>query len=418
MKLITKKIDPHGEGFIKLIPQEPEDMWHAYNLIVKGDVLEATTFRKVMKVTSTGSTSSDKVKMNMYLLVEVIIHLLIIFQHLFSIFCDIIHTNSSHIIHKIHILFIFTYLIFIIEWITFIKTLFYTQKILFDAKSSTIRISGRNRTECAEIKIDARHTIELDLNRAFSIHKKYWDPIALERVRDACDPSKTADVAAVVMEPGLAHICLITETMTIVKSKIEKTIPKKRKDFGIQSGHDKALETFFGMVRDGLLKSIDFNVVKCVILASSGFIKDSFYDFMFKKSLDTNKVLIENKSKFLLIHSSSGHMISLREILDDPAAQAKIADSKAAGEAKVLQEFFDVMKENPDRAVYGVRHVEVAHEQGAIKELLLLDALFRSPDIELRKKYVAFVESVKRSGAKVFIFSSLHPSGQRKYTQE
>lgn len=96
MKLITKKIDPHGEGFIKLIPQEPEDMWHAYNLIVKGDVLEATTFRKVMKVTSTGSTSSDKVKMNMYLLVEVIIHLLIIFQHLFSIFM-ILFTPTLHI---------------------------------------------------------------------------------------------------------------------------------------------------------------------------------------------------------------------------------------------------------------------------------------------------------------------------------
>lgn len=71
MKLITKKIDPHGEGFIKLIPQEPEDMWHAYNLIVKGDVLEATTFRKVMKVTNTGSTSSDKVKLKLFLLVEV-----------------------------------------------------------------------------------------------------------------------------------------------------------------------------------------------------------------------------------------------------------------------------------------------------------------------------------------------------------
>lgn len=72
MKLITKKIDPHGVGFVKLLPQESEDMWHAFNLIVKGDILEATTFRKVMKVTSTGSTSSEKVKLTLHILVEVI----------------------------------------------------------------------------------------------------------------------------------------------------------------------------------------------------------------------------------------------------------------------------------------------------------------------------------------------------------
>lgn len=284
---------------------------------------------------------------------------------------------------------------------------------MFDAKSSTIRISGRNRTNCAEVKIDARHTIELDLNRAFTIHKEHWDSVSLNRIRDACDPAKAAELAAVVMEPGLAHICLITESMTIVKAKVEKTIPKKRREFGTHSGHDKALESFFGMVRDAMLRSIDFNVVKCVILASSGFIKDSFYDFVFKKAASVDKLLIENKSKFLLIHSSSGHMISLREILDDPAAQAKIADSKAAGEARVLQEFYDVMKDNPDKAVYGVRHVEAAHEQGAIKSLLLLDALFRSPDIELRKKYVSLVESVNAAGGSVYIFSSLHQSGQR-----
>lgn len=263
------------------------------------------------------------------------------------------------------------------------------------------------------MKIDARHTIELDLNRAFTIHKEHWDSVSLNRIRDACDPAKAAELAAVVMEPGLAHICLITESMTIVKAKVEKTIPKKRREFGTHSGHDKALESFFGMVRDAMLRSIDFNVVKCVILASSGFIKDSFYDFVFKKAASVDKLLIENKSKFLLIHSSSGHMISLREILDDPAAQAKIADSKAAGEARVLQEFYDVMKDNPDKAVYGVRHVEAAHEQGAIKSLLLLDALFRSPDIELRKKYVSLVESVNAAGGSVYIFSSLHQSGQR-----
>ena len=43
--------------------------------------------------------------------------------------------------------------------------------------------------------------------------------------------------------------------------------------------------------------------------------------------LDT-KVLLENKSKFLLVHSSSGHKQVLKEILSDPAVASRLADTK------------------------------------------------------------------------------------------
>ncbi|VDK31112.1 unnamed protein product, partial [Anisakis simplex] len=43
-----------------------------------------------------------------------------------------------------------------------------------------------------------------------------------------------ADVAAVVMHEGLAHVCLLTASMTIVRAKIDMQIPRKRKGL---SGH-------------------------------------------------------------------------------------------------------------------------------------------------------------------------------------
>ena len=46
---------------------------------------------------------------------------------------------------------------------------------------------------------------------------------------EACDPTKTADLAAVVMQPGIAHICLITNSMTLVKARIRTNIPRKRR---------------------------------------------------------------------------------------------------------------------------------------------------------------------------------------------
>ena len=53
----------------------------------------------------------------------------------------------------------------------------------------------------------------------------------------ACDPTQKADLLAVVMEEGLCNICLVTSAMTIVRSRIETNIPRKRK--GACSRRDK-----------------------------------------------------------------------------------------------------------------------------------------------------------------------------------
>ncbi len=48
----------------------------------------------------------------------------------------------------------------------------------------------------------AYHTIDLEMNRNFTLFKPEWDIIALERVNEACDVTKHADVAAVVLQEG------------------------------------------------------------------------------------------------------------------------------------------------------------------------------------------------------------------------
>ena len=45
MQLLAKRIDVHGVGSVTLLPKETEDMWHVYNLVAEGDLLEASTYR-------------------------------------------------------------------------------------------------------------------------------------------------------------------------------------------------------------------------------------------------------------------------------------------------------------------------------------------------------------------------------------
>lgn len=65
-----------------------------------------------------------------------------------------------------------------------------------------------------------------------------WDSIAVEMLKDAVDESgkRRAEAVAVVMQEGLAHICFIGQFQTILKQKVEMSVPRKRQGGG---DHDK-----------------------------------------------------------------------------------------------------------------------------------------------------------------------------------
>jgi protein pelota len=232
MKQLSLSVDKDGSGTIKLQADESEDMWHVYNILLPGDLLRASTVRRVVQETQTGST-----------------------------------TKSTHrVMLKIKV-----------------------EDIFFDTQQTCLRVNGKCVEENSFVKMGAYHTIDLEQNQPFTITKLEWDSISLNRIKTACDVTKRADIAAVVMEDGIAHICLVTENMTLIRLKIESNIPRKRyKKFNFRRGtstdHDKGLirftiinERFFDLIVDGISRHVDFNVVKVLIIASPGFLKDSFY---------------------------------------------------------------------------------------------------------------------------------------------
>lgn len=52
--------------------------------------------------------------------------------------------------------------------------------------------------------------------------------MAMELVREACDPAKKADVWAVVMQEGLANLAVLTGARTVLRQRVEVAVPKKR----------------------------------------------------------------------------------------------------------------------------------------------------------------------------------------------
>lgn len=355
MKLVRKELEKDGAGRVTLVPEEPEDMWHTYNLVQVGDSLRASTIRKVQTESATGSVGSSRVRTTLTLRV---------------------------------------------------------QALDFDAQACQLRVRGTNAQENAYVKLGAHHTIELEPQRPFTLAKARWDSVVLERVEQACEPARGADVAAVVLHAGLAHVCLVTPSMTLARAKVEVSIPRKRRGHCAQ--HERALERFYEQVVQALLRHVHFDVVKCVLVAGPGFVREQFCDYMFQQAVKTDhKVLLENRAKFLQVHASSGHKYALKEVLCDPAVASRLSDTKAAGEVKALDDFYKMLQHEPDRACYGLKQVERANEALAIDTLLISDQLFRHQDVATRSRYVRLVDSVKENAGTVRIFSSLHVSGEQ-----
>ncbi|TDZ18791.1 Protein pelota-like protein [Colletotrichum sidae] len=360
MKLVpTKRGQEIDEDAVTLLPEDSEDMWHAYNLIQAEDLIEAHAVRKVIKETETGSKSSERV-----------------------------HT-------------------------------FLTIKVtgtFFDPLVGQLQVSGIVKSENAYVSLGQYHTLDLEISRPFTLSKPSgWDSVAKGTLSEALSDDKDGAMAAVVMQEGIANICLISQFRTVVKQRIESPIPKKR---SAATDTSQGIKRFYEKTLTALLRTVNFDQPRPLLLASPGFSAADFRTYIAEQGRDrADKKLMAIAKEAVVIHTNSGHVHSLNEVLKSPEVGAKLKDFKFTKEAKLMDQFFERLRREDGRAWYGVSAVSKAVNEGAVGAgggvLFVNNSLFRSSDIPTRKKYVALVDKVKETGGEVKILSSDHESGQR-----
>jgi protein pelota len=123
------------------------------------------------------------------------------------------------------------------------------------------------------------------------------------------------------------------------------------------------------------------------------------------------KDVLEHKAKFIRVglpgsaSASNLNPHNLLDVLKEPRIAELLADTKAAHEVKLLDQFHACNTNDPDRCTFGLKHVMKAADSCAIKHLLLSDSLFRSTDVKERQMYGQLIGDVKENGGKVMIFA-------------
>jgi protein pelota len=356
MKVLRRQINSKtGGGSVSVEAEVDDDMYHLYNLICLGDQVEATTYRNV--VTERKSGARDRTRVQTRIMIQV-------------------------------------------------------EDVQFDSEDCVLRLKGTNMKENEHLKLGQYHTLTLEEHRPCEIFKEEWDSVFIETLDTLSEPARGADLAVLVMQEGLANLCLVKAALTKYCPKVEKELPKKRQQ-GNQA-YEAAVNKFFGDVYDSVRKHVDFSVVKAVLVGSPGFVKDDFLAYLQARAVrEECAVFLKNKNKFVRAHASSGQKRAVAELLGSPEVAAQVGEAKAVDEVRALQAFHDTLSADPDRACYGSAQVMAANEQLAIADLLITDSMYRARHFAERKKYIQLIESVRANGGRVFQFSSLHCSGEQ-----
>jgi protein pelota len=306
----------------------------------------------------------------------------------------------------------------------------------FDPQAGQLHVSGQIARENRFTKIGQFHTLDLELQRNFTLEKEVegnyggagWDSVARAQLEDAIDPTRGTEAVAVVMQEGLANICFITQYQTVLRQRVEVSVPRKRTGAGRSADHDKGLQRFFGTVLetlmrqlDSLLQGKDASTSFPILLASPGFTAAGFLKYVNETAAAKGDKLLQDLVKrkaFVPVHSSSGHLHSLNEVLKSPEVLVRLKDTKYARETGLMDDFFTLLRKDDGRAWYGPKEVETAVEKGAVGRgggvLLISNALFRSQDLSTRRRWVRLVDRVREvEGGEVRVLSSDHESGKR-----
>lgn len=187
----------------------------------------------------------------------------------------------------------------------------------------SIRLKGKNLTESEHVRLGAYHTLDIGPQQALTIEKEAWDTVDLDRVQMAADPAASADLAVLLITDGLANLSLVGANATVHRARVEVNLPRKKG--AAAAGRDKAVESYYNRVFMTVSRHVDWGVVKCLVIAGPGFVKDQFLQWLMAEAQRReDKPLLASKTKIITAPASTAFQHSLKEVLAVPAIATRI----------------------------------------------------------------------------------------------
>ena len=229
MKIINEN---EKEGFVEVIPETLDDLWHLSHIIEVGDNARCKTTRRIQDY-SEGKTRDDRGV-----------------KRTFTLGVDI-------------------------------------DNISFHLFTGKLRLGGVITSGPDDlIPLGSHHTLDVKLNAPLKITKKRWPGWAIKRLNQAIESSKKLSAIIVVLEDDTATMGLMRQYGIEYYGPVKGNVSGKRI---LDKNRQKNIVQFYEKVVDSITK---FDSIENIIIAGPGFVKNDFFDYLKDKHSDLAKKAI------------------------------------------------------------------------------------------------------------------------------
>lgn len=348
MRVTEKNLN---QGYVKVIPDSQDDLWHLYNVISKGDEAYAFSSRAIKSDTETSRPKSgERVSAFMGLKVE---------------------------------------------------------NVSWDKFLGKLRIHGTILQAPEPIPPGAHHTLTIALNQPVTIVKKMWPKHLLDRLERASENEKPMLIVAIDDE-GFA----VAETKQYgVEIKVEERqkLPGKHE----ADKRDAATKQYFTHVTNSL-RQLWTMQHQPIVIVGAGFVKNDFVRFITDEAADIHKSVVDVKSvnnggtAGVYEALRSGVLLkaaSRLRVVEETEVMEEVMKRLGKGEGKIAYGLTDVEKAVNLGAVEKLVVTDSLLRDAEDDQRLRVEGLMR--EVEHRNGCVTVVSTEHEAGSKLIALGGM-----------
>ncbi|MFX1491248.1 MAG: mRNA surveillance protein pelota [Promethearchaeota archaeon] len=346
MKIVTKKLKA---GLVVVIPEDMDDLWHLYNVILPGDQVAARTVRRVRRDLGDTARPDKGERRRMFIRLTV-------------------------------------------------------EEVALHKYSNRLRVKGQILEGPQDfVSLGTYHTINIEPGLKVEIVKESWPRPLLRRLEDAVS-RKSQRLIIIAVEEDQAAIGIIDDSGIDVRVDVHGTARGKYGKY-VQSG-DTITQMFAGVATQ-LHELLDrLPDVTRVVIVGPGSTKEKLAAYL-KNKVPTSK------DRILLEHVSTGTIAGIYEALNRGVIERIASEIRLNKEVHLMDEVMRHLGQGTGKTTYGWDEIIRAVQFGAVETLLILDKTFREVPPEQRRKMETMMRQVEEQAGSIEIFSAEHQAGKQ-----
>jgi protein pelota len=222
------------KGFVKVIPETIDDLWHLYNVIYKDDEVYARTTREI-KPDEKYARPRRGQRIPVFLGVKV-------------------------------------------------------ENIVWDKLLGRLRVHGTIRKAPETVPLGAHHTVNITLNKPLTIVKKKWPRHHVERLKRACKTSEKPVIIIAIDDEGYA---IATTKQYGVEVKVEEKMKLPSK---LEAEKRSAATKEYFRKASSTLRQVWTATQSPIAIIGVGFVKKSFARYLRNEATEIAKLVVDVKS--------------------------------------------------------------------------------------------------------------------------